>query len=353
MRKQVVIVGAGSAGQAVAARLALHSDNQVSLVDNNPKIVAALDSSKRIYYDGLFGRGEVEIQGASTDPSALVSEATAVIITTTADRHSAVANAIAPYLQDGQVVLLHPGYCFGAMWFRQKLAKTTSIGRPHIAETCNTLHLSTLTSLNAVFIKAEKQWMQFACHPSGSEDEVLAVLGDSLPQLQACENTLTVGLNNPNPVVHVPALIFNGAKWGNVGPEASGALYFGELVNDVVSQASRHVDKERLQIMNALKLPGISLEEFDARSYPEGSRVETNVPRVGRKLLNRFVFEDIPCGLVPLAELGRRSKTPTPTIDLLIQASRFIASTPPEQDRTLERLGLKDSSITEIVSAAR
>jgi opine dehydrogenase len=63
----------------------------------------------------------------------------------------------------------------------------------------------------------------------------------------------------------------------------------------------------------------------------------------------RYLTEDVPCGLVPISELGRAAGVPTPTIDGLIAVvSAMIGRDLRAEGRTLARLGLADKNAAQI-----
>ncbi len=63
----------------------------------------------------------------------------------------------------------------------------------------------------------------------------------------------------------------------------------------------------------------------------------------------RYLFEDIPMGLVPLSCLGRAVGAATPTMDAVVElGSVLLGRDFRAEGRTLERLGLAGMSAEEI-----
>jgi hypothetical protein len=69
-----------------------------------------------------------------------------------------------------------------------------------------------------------------------------------------------------------------------------------------------------------------------------------------RSMENKYVTEDVPCGLVPMAALGDAAGVATPVIDGLIALSSSILGRDLTRTdgRTLDYLGLAGKSIEEI-----
>jgi opine dehydrogenase len=70
---------------------------------------------------------------------------------------------------------------------------------------------------------------------------------------------------------------------------------------------------------------------------------------VADKLGLRYVVEDVPTGLVPVSELGRKLGIPTPNIDLLIRVADMVYDRDfRSEGRTLQRLGLAELSTEQL-----
>jgi opine dehydrogenase len=66
-------------------------------------------------------------------------------------------------------------------------------------------------------------------------------------------------------------------------------------------------------------------------------------------LEHRYIFEDVPMSLVPMAALGKRYGVSTRAIDAIINLASIIHKTDYwRRGRTLERLGLHELSVSEL-----
>ena len=67
-------------------------------------------------------------------------------------------------------------------------------------------------------------------------------------------------------------------------------------------------------------------------------------------LEHRYIFEDVPTGLVPIASIGEMLDVMCPSLKMLISlASTMLRNDFWSQGRTVERLGLRGMTIEEIV----
>lgn len=352
-RPVFAIIGAGSIGLATAADLGRRGYSDVRLCDSNATRITPIAASRTIYYDGLWGRGTATVSLASSDHATVVEGADIILVSTTADAHAQVAKDLAPHLRDGQNIVLHQGYVAGALHFRQQLAQAGCTARVTVAESMNTLYLCAWQAPGQVFVKGVKAWVEVTAYPAEETDALFAALDGAFSQFTPGRNSLETGLNNPNPIVHPAAYLFNQGLLAIADqPMGQGALYFDELMTAPIAEIAHQVDQERLALMDALGLKGISRGEFSIRCYPEGALLRKDIPRFGPKLLPRFVYEDIPTGLVPMASLATLATVAMPVTRLLIDVASLLTHIDFwESGRTLERLGLAQLSVAEVVQS--
>jgi opine dehydrogenase len=105
-------------------------------------------------------------------------------------------------------------------------------------------------------------------------------------------------------------------------------------------------------LLRTYDLGGASLAETFHRltHQPTGPYQWTPTPR---SLDHKYVTEDVPCGLVAMAGLGRAASVPTPVIDGLIAlASAMLRRDFRAEGRNLDRLGLAGKTVAEIRAIA-
>ena len=109
MVKNITVIGGGSTGHMVAAVMSMRGF-QVTLTDN-PSFEKELSAVREL--------GDIQLRGAvrgtgvpakvTMDPGEAIPDAEVIFVDVPADRHEEIARWIAPYLHDGQHILILPG----------------------------------------------------------------------------------------------------------------------------------------------------------------------------------------------------------------------------------------------------
>jgi opine dehydrogenase len=121
-------------------------------------------------------------------------------------------------------------------------------------------------------------------------------------------------------------------------------------VSPSVARAMDAADRDRLALVEALGLPLVPATEWDRRLYGltgattyelnRDSWVHRDI-RAPKELRSRYLTEDVPFGLVPMASIARELGIPTPAIDLLIDlACLLLGEDLRAAGRTAASLGL-------------
>lgn len=339
-RYRIALVGLGAAGAALAAELTQRGAGPLVGYDVDPAVMAAVRDQGGIAYAGLFGENIAPIEPAGSAASA-ASQADLIVVSVTADRHAEAAARLAPALTDTHRILLHSGYVGGSRVFATSLMAANAAVLPPVAESINTLHLSGCPCPGLVFIKGRKHWLEVSGYRPEMTGQIMAAFLPWLPGLVAGRSALETGLNNPNPVGHLPCLIGNlGLLERDNGQIGMGILQFDELRSPAVQRVCDAFERERVAVITALGLQPLPIAEFSRRAYPEGARLNEGVPRFGPKLLPRFFAEDFPAGAVPLESVGKQCDVATPVISSLIDIGEAVTGRDFRlAGRTVESLG--------------
>ena len=120
MIQKITVIGAGATGHAVAGVMSMRGF-QVTLHDDE-RFQTALNAVKELGFIQLRGkiRGAGTPAKVTTDPAEAVRGAEAIFVHVPADRHEEIARRIAPYVEDGQHILIIPGN-LGSFIFREAL----------------------------------------------------------------------------------------------------------------------------------------------------------------------------------------------------------------------------------------
>ncbi|SHJ12678.1 opine dehydrogenase [Dethiosulfatibacter aminovorans DSM 17477] len=137
-------------------------------------------------------------------------------------------------------------------------------------------------------------------------------------------NIFEVNLSNMNPVVHTAVTVMNAARLENTKGEFD---FYREGITPSVARVIEKVDMERMEIAKALGIETETLMDYIEHVYGfrksglyetlSESFVHTRANGPA-SLESRYVTEDIPYGLMPMAAMGRYLKIKTEAIDSLI-----------------------------------
>ncbi len=335
---KVTVLGAGNGGCATAADLASRGfEVAISDLPGFGGTLTPIAERGGLHLSGVLGEHDVAVH-ATPDLHRALAGASVVLVAVPAFGHAAFARLVAPLLSDDQVVVLTPGATGGALeWAHVASAARGSPDQP-VAETLSLPYACRKVSPVHVDVSGVKTLLPLAAFPGRLTATLVEALGTVFPRgVRAAASVLETSLNNLNAMAHpVPMLL-------NVGwIEATGgafAFYF-DGVTPSVSMAMEAVDGERLAILEALGLEPVSMNEWDRRLYGlvgataheinQASAVHRGI-RAPASLEARYLTEDIPFGLAPIASIGRELGVPTPTTSLFLDLATLLLG-----DRVLE-----------------
>ncbi|HHV39707.1 MAG TPA: NAD(P)-binding domain-containing protein [Tepidimicrobium sp.] len=337
------VVGAGNGGQSMAGDLVLRGFNVVGIYDPFPEAIEYVQRQGGIRMIGDLREGFAEISRVSTNVEDIVLDADIIMVVVPAYAHEFMANALAPVVKSHQIIVLNPGCIGGTMVFRSIL-QSRGAECPILAETNILLYATRIVGPGVVGIQDIKRWLGVAALPASDTPKVVEALKPAFSQIEPMDNVLETGLNNTNPMTHVATTILN---WGRTKSEGQAANFeFSEWVTEPVKPIVKKVDHERMAVIEALGIRGITNEEFFEISY--GGKKRDVVQRVGEVLPSstivpdRYITEDVPMGLVPIASLADALEVKTPLTKILIDFACVIKDTDYwTEGRTLDKLGLQ------------
>ena len=354
MVEEIAVLGAGSGGCATAADLSLRG-YKVNLWNRSyDRIMPILKSG------GIELTGRVRKQGFAKlnkitwgdHIKEAIQGVDVIIITVPAYGHEDVAVRCAPYLHDGQIIVLNPGY-FSSLEFAKTLRSMGVKRRVKIAETSTLTYACRKVSPFKVDVIITTKFFLFCTFPSKDVEEAIDIFKQLYPSAIQAINVLEAFLNNPNPIVHPIGVLLN---LGCI--ERLERFYFyKEGVTPSVAKVIQAIDNERLALCKALGFRQISTKERLIRGEyaKEGTIQEMyNKSVLGcikapSTIHSRYITEDIPYGLVTWASLGDLLKVLTPTMKSIIQLFSVITQTDYyEKGRTVKKLGISELNAEEL-----
>lgn len=349
------VIGAGNGGKAMAAHLALMG-KQVVLYNrtfNRIQVIAERGGIDLENADGESGFGKLAL--VTSQIGTAIEGADVIMVVIPSSGHGDIAAAISPYLQDDQIVLLHPGRTCGALEFVQVLRQSGCKGKPIIAEAETFIYASRSDGPSEAHIFRTKQSVPLAALPANRTTEVLEAVHTAYPQYIDGGNVLLTGLNNMGAVFHPALTILNA---GRIESTHGDFEFYIDGVTPSVAKVLEAIDRERVTVASSLGLRARTAMEwldlaYDAHGTDLNDAIHNQTGYYGIKapatLNHRYIFEDVPMSLVPIAAMGDAYGVSVRAIDSIIRMACIIHDTDYwRRGRTLAKLGIKGLSIGEI-----
>jgi opine dehydrogenase len=350
----VAILGAGHGGLALAGYLA-RLGHRVNLWNRSEARIADVQARGGIQLS-LPGADKTlaKIAKATTEMAAVLADVRLVLVAVPASGHADVARACAPYLRDGQTVLLLPGRTGGALEFRRVLQRAGCRALILLGE-ANTFPLAArcVGAAEAV-VFGTKEVVQVAALPASRTAELLAAWKPILPMLTSAGSVLHTGLANVGAILHPVITLLNADRIAR----GESFDFYTDGVTPGVAEVLAAADAERLQIARAYGVDVSSLPEWIAAAYGHQAptmhqAVGGNPAYVGIKapttVVHRYLLEDVPTGLIPLLAIGEAAGLHLPTLRGLVNLARKTLGVQRwEGPRTLDALGLAGLGTEEI-----
>jgi Glycerol-3-phosphate dehydrogenase len=349
------VIGAGNGGKAMAAYLALLG-KKVLLYNRtflHVEVIAQRQGIDLINPGGLEGFGKMELV---TDNIAELLEGSQVImVVTPSTAHKDIATAATPYLRDDHIVILHPGRTGGALEFAETLRQNGCTATPIISEAETFIFASRSEGPSLARIFRIKESVPLAALPANRTNEVLEAIHTVFPQYINGGNVLMTGLNNMGAVFH-PALAMLNAGW--IEATHGNFEFYVDGVTPSVARVLEVIDRERVTVASAMGLrarTGLEWLELAYNATGENlyEAMHNQTGYYGIKapatLNHRYIFEEVPMSLVPIASFGERYGVSVNGIRSIIRLGCFLHNTDFwRKGRTVEKLGVKELSIGEL-----
>ncbi len=347
------ILGAGHGGQAMAAHLA-YMGFTVSLYNRSPERLEPIRARGGITLDGVVeGFGHIPL--ITTDIAEAIADVDVIMAVVPATAHRFLAEECAPHLKDGQIVVLNPGRTGGALEFLNVLNKKRCAADVTIAEAQTLIYATRNNNPAQVTIYGIKNSIPVAAIPSHHTPHVLQALNKAFPQFVPGTNVLKTSLDNIGAIFHPGLAILNAGRIESTHGEFE---FYMDGVTPSVARVLESMDQERIAVAAALGIRAMSARNwlyiaYDAAGKTLYDAIQSNPGYKGIKaplsIYHRYISEDVPMSLVPIASLGDMLGVATPTIRHMIHLGSLLH----EQDywlegRTVESMGIAGLDIADI-----
>ena len=350
------VIGAGHGGKAMAAHLALMG-LQVNLYNRTFEHISIIKMRGGIDLDsgeaGVHGFGKIKV--VTSDIHEALDGAQMVMVVVPSSAHVDIAKTTAPHLKDGQVVILHPGRTCGALEFAKALKDNGCTADVTIAEAETFIYASRSDGPNQARIFRIKEAVPLAALPASRTQAVLEALRPIYPQFIDGVNVLHTGLNNMGAIFH-PALTLLNMGW--IEATHGDYQFYIDGVTPSVARVLEVLDRERVTVASSLGIRArTSLEWLKLAYDTDGADLHEaihNQPgyygiKAPATLNHRYIFEDVPMSLVPIASLGMRYGVSVRGMESIIRLGSIVHRTDYwRRGRTVEKLGLAEWSVSEL-----
>ncbi|MGE5529153.1 MAG: NAD/NADP octopine/nopaline dehydrogenase family protein [Patescibacteria group bacterium] len=347
------VLGAGHGGMAMAGHLAIMGV-PVSIYNRSEPRISPIRLTGGIELSGTVeGFGRIEV--ATTDVVEALAGAKILMVVVPANGHRFMAEKVAPHLVDGQIVILNPGRTGGALEFRSVLRDRGVTADVIVAEAQTLIYAARAVNPAQVKVFGVKNTIPVAALPGQRTVEVVEALRRVYPQFVPGDNILKTSLDNIGAIFHPALMVLNAARIESTRGEFE---FYMEGITPAVARVLEAVDAERVNVAAALGIRAMTAREwlyvaydapgktlYDAIRNNHGYEGITAPPIVD----HRYLWEDVPMSLVPVASLGELLGVPTPTIKGLIYLASLLNATDYwAEGRTVERMGLQGLSSRQI-----
>ena len=352
MSKKFAIIGAGNGGQAFAGYLSLKG-HSVKIYDVSQATIDKLNELGGITLEGhsdLNGFGKIEL--ASTDMAEILKGAEVVLVILPSIYHKSTAVKMAPYLEDGQFVVINPVAGLGILEFKKALEENGCHAAIKLGCTCTLLFAARLAEVGRVTISGQKNILSAAALPASDNKAFKELFAGIIPQIDFSYDVIRVTLDNMNSLLHPgPTLLYTNRIENNIG-----FRYYCDFT-PTQGKLVEAMDKERIAIADAF---GIKIrnckDEFCSMYTTHGNSIYEAIQNctaydaiLGQKAMNtRYILEDIPYGLEAFRAMAQIAGIKTPLIDSVVTMARAVVDGV-DEGRTAKNLGIDDMSKEEFL----
>jgi opine dehydrogenase len=358
--EKYAVIGAGHGGKAMAAHLALMGF-KVTLFNRTADHISVIKKRGGIELESAEGgpHGFGKLAKVTSDMAEALKDTAIIMIVVPSSAHADVAQKAAPFLKDGQIVILHPGRTCGAIEFTKVIRDNGCKTGVTVAEAETFIYASRSDGPAQARIFRIKEAVPLAALPATRTQQVLDAIAPAYPQFIDGVNVLQTGLNNMGAIFH-PALTLLNAGW--IEATHGDYQFYIDGVTPSVARVLEALDRERVTVASSLGIRARTALEWLKLAYDTigedlHEAIQNQPGYYGIKapstLSHRYIFEDVPMSLVPIASLGERYGVSVRGMDAIIRLACIVHRTDYwRRGRTLDKLGINELSVGELTRYA-
>ena len=349
---KIAMLGAGNAGCAVSADLTMHG-HEVTLIKtshsmHDDNFSYLLENGGKMTLNEFGEIKSANIHKLSRDV-ADIRDAEVVIIYIQTNYHEQLIERIAPYLQDGQILLINPGYLSTAYVLKHCADKDIIV-----AEAESSFIDGRIMEPGLFRVGFRNVRNPIGIYPSAKKEEAIAKLDQLGERFVYLDSVVEAALHNPNLIVHTVGSVMSIPRIEK--SKGDFCMYHEAYTRDnpATWRILETLDGEKMNVLEKLG--------FDRLSYVEACKyrnslddnmdakevflnyAEMDTRAKGPTVVDsRYISEDVPQGLVMLEALGNALDVQTPIASGLIAiASAALGRDLRAEGRTPEGLGIEN-----------
>lgn len=326
---KITVIGAGNSGLAMAAHLS-YSGNEIRLWNRTPKTIDKIKKTKTINLHGII-EDKVNIDVITSSIEEAIEQSELILVTTPASSHRELGTLLGKTMVKDIPIILNPGRTFGAMNFYAAFVAENKIFKPTVAETQTIIYTCRKDGDNHVTIYSLKTEVKIAALNKEDTKKIISRLPICIKKYyKAADSFLETSLGNVGMVLHcVPFMLNTGWTECNTAEYK----YYYDGITPTISKFIEHIDNERVTVGRYLGLDLETTAQWLKKEYHSyGSTLyeciknnkaykEIDAPKT---IYHRYIFEDVPNGLVPVEKLGKELQVDTPYITTAINLANAL-----------------------------
>jgi opine dehydrogenase len=268
--------------------------------------------------------GFATLNTITTSAREAVGGAKLILVVTPANAHADIAAMLAPYLENGQIIVLTPGRTGGALEFSAALKKHHTKADVIIGETQTILYTCRSSETADVNIVAFKRKVYFSAFPAVRTSEVASYLIGISKSYAAAADVLETSLNNVGCILHPTPTLLN---MGGIENPGFRFKYYYEGITPTIARLLESLDAERLSLAKHLGVHGVSTRDWLHETYAstgvnlyeaiQNTKAYETI-EAPNTIQHRYLLEDVPTGLVPISSLAHKFGIDVPITDRVI-----------------------------------
>lgn len=350
----ITIVGCGNSGLIHGAKL-MQKGHKVCLLKTS-------NSVNNSFYDVIVNEGGYHVKDVTSnvsffaepefvtrDVEKAISFGEIIFVTTTTLQQECVAKKISPYVRDGQIIVLIPGY-MGSLIFKKYIKKDITY-----SEWETTAYNGRIMDNSYVKITFYNPRNAISVLPLSKTAEVLNLLSLFFENTKySRKNILESALHNPNMIVHTIGMTFSASR---IEYSKGEFWMYREAFTDSIVNVIKDFDRQKNRILNAYGCE--SLDYFEAAKWRNEEDLSIDAMEVFKSfaessnkgpmsLKHRYIFEDVPMGLGLFVSLGKIAGIDTSIAEsIMTLTSSLVGENLKENSRTISYLlGKSEDGIT-------